>query len=112
MWPGAPGPHLQRGGVVVPQLEADAAERGLALRTVQLDVACAQSCHTALGMVAEMTGGGPWVLVSNAGIPRAGAMADLGDEQARYPLEVNQLGPARLCRMVLPGTAARSGAGS
>ncbi|MFF2792617.1 hypothetical protein ACFVT6_38735 [Streptomyces sp. NPDC058049] len=34
------------------QLEADAAERGLALRTVQLDVACAQSCRTALGEVA------------------------------------------------------------
>ncbi|MER7118133.1 SDR family oxidoreductase [Streptomyces goshikiensis] len=91
------------------QLEADAAERGLALRTVQLDVACAQSCHTALGTVSEMTGGGPWALVNNAGIPRAGALADIGDEQARYLLEVNLLGPARLCRMVLPGMAARGG---
>ncbi|MFF4456981.1 SDR family oxidoreductase [Streptomyces goshikiensis] len=91
------------------QLEADAAERGLALRTVQLDVACAQSCHTALAKVSEMTGGGPWALVNNAGIPRAGALADVGDEQARYLLEVNLLGPARLCRMVLPGMAARGG---
>ncbi|MFD8979579.1 SDR family oxidoreductase [Streptomyces sp. NPDC059564] len=90
-------------------LEADAAGLGLALRTVQLDVACEQSCREALEEAAEMTGGGPWALVNNAGIPQAGALADVDDARARHLLEVNLLGPARLCRLVLPGMAARGG---
>ncbi|MFF3861302.1 SDR family NAD(P)-dependent oxidoreductase [Streptomyces sp. NPDC002209] len=90
-------------------LVAEAAERGLALRTVRLDVACEQSCRQALEESAEMTGDGPWALVNNAGVPQAGAVADVDDEQARRLLEVNLLGPARLCRMVLPGMAARGG---
>ncbi|MGW5852502.1 SDR family NAD(P)-dependent oxidoreductase [Streptomyces sp. NPDC055254] len=91
-------------------LVADAAEWGLALRTVQLDVACEASCHQALQECAEMTGGGgPWALVNNAGIPQAGAVADVNDEHARRLLEVNLLGPARLCRLVLPAMAACGG---
>lgn len=39
---------------------------GLALRTVQLDVASEESCRQALQESAEMTGGGPWALVNNA----------------------------------------------
>ncbi|MFC1403265.1 MULTISPECIES: SDR family oxidoreductase [Streptacidiphilus] len=88
-------------------LERDAAERGLSLRTVLLDVASEQSCRQALAEVAEMTGGGLWALVNIAGIPQAGPVADVDDERARYLLEVNLLGPARLCRLVLPGMAAR-----
>ncbi|MFD5410198.1 SDR family oxidoreductase [Streptomyces nojiriensis] len=90
-------------------LVADAAERGLALRTVRLDVACEASCRQALRECGEMTGGGPWALVNNAGIPQAGAVADVDDEQARRLLEVNLLGPARLCRLALPTMAARGG---
>ncbi|WP_455352421.1 SDR family oxidoreductase [Streptomyces sp. SYSU K217416] len=90
-------------------LQADAAGRGLTLRTVLLDVACEDSCRQALAETAELTGGGPWALVNNAGIPQAGAVADVDDERARSLLEVNLLGPARLCRMVLPHMAARGG---
>ncbi|MFI7180224.1 SDR family oxidoreductase [Streptomyces spororaveus] len=90
-------------------LVADAAGRGLALRTVQLDVACEASCRQALQECADMTGGGPWALVNNAGIPQAGAVADVDDEDARRLLEVNLLGPARLCRLVLPAMAACGG---
>jgi NAD(P)-dependent dehydrogenase (short-subunit alcohol dehydrogenase family) len=88
---------------------ADAAERGLALRTAQLDVAREESCRQAFRECAEMTGGGPWALVNDAGIPQAGTVADVDDVQARRLLEVNLLGPARLCRLVLPTMAARGG---
>lgn len=88
-------------------LEADAAARGLSLRTVVLDVACEDSCRRALAEAREMTDGGPWALVNNAGIPQAGPVADVDDERARRLLEVNLLGPARLCRLVLPGMAER-----
>ncbi|QES51444.1 oxidoreductase [Streptomyces venezuelae] len=90
-------------------LQAEAAERGLALRTVVLDVSCGTSCRRALEECAEMTGGGPWALVNNAGIPQAGAICDVDDERARHLLEVNLLGPARLSRLLMPGMAARGG---
>lgn len=90
-------------------LEAEASERGLALRTVELDVACVDSCRRAVEECAQMTGGGPWALVNNAGIPQAGAICDVDDERARYLLEVNLLGPARLARLLLPGMACRGG---
>ncbi|MFD8019763.1 SDR family NAD(P)-dependent oxidoreductase [Streptomyces lavendulae] len=90
-------------------LVAEAAGRGLALRTVHLDVACEDSCRQAVEECARMTAGGPWALVNNAGIPQAGPVADVDDVRARRLLEVNLLGPARLCRLVLPGMAAHGG---
>ncbi|MFE2147501.1 SDR family NAD(P)-dependent oxidoreductase, partial [Streptomyces sp. NPDC059456] len=90
-------------------LVAEAVGRGLALRTVHLDVADEDSCRRAVKECAEMTDGGPRALVNNAGIPQAGPVADVDDEQARHLLEVNVLGPARLCRLVLPGMAAHGG---
>ncbi|MEU2289129.1 SDR family oxidoreductase [Streptomyces sp. NPDC013178] len=87
-----------------------AAARGLWLRTVVLDVAEPGSCRQAMERVEEMTGGGVWAVVNNAGIPQAGALEDVRDEQARHALEVNLLGAMRICRLALPGMR-RKGAG-
>ncbi|MET8102825.1 SDR family oxidoreductase [Streptomyces sp. NPDC005236] len=91
------------------KLRAAAAERGVRLHAVLLDVADAPSCQQALEQVAEQSGGGPWALVNNAGVPLAGAVEDVGDEAARYLLEVNVLAPARLARLVLPAMRRRGG---
>ncbi|MEV6209357.1 SDR family oxidoreductase [Kitasatospora sp. NPDC051914] len=84
-----------------------AAASGIDLRAVVLDVADADSCRQAVAQVEEMTGGGPWALVNNAGVPQAGALRDVDDEQARHVLEVNLVGVMRLCRLTLPGMAER-----
>ncbi|MCK7622225.1 SDR family NAD(P)-dependent oxidoreductase [Streptomyces sp. RS10V-4] len=89
------------------KLRAEAAERDVVLRTVLLDVADAASCHRACAQVAEATGGGPWALVNNAGIPLAGAIEDLDDAAVRYLLEVNVVGAARMARLLLPGMRRR-----
>ncbi|MGX1885747.1 SDR family NAD(P)-dependent oxidoreductase [Streptomyces sp. NPDC055287] len=84
-----------------------AAGRGLGLRTVVLDVADTVSCREAMARVEEMTGGGVWVVVNNAGVPQAGSVEDVSDEQARHLLEVNLLGAMRICRLALPGMRRR-----
>ncbi|MFF8281008.1 SDR family NAD(P)-dependent oxidoreductase [Streptomyces lateritius] len=90
-------------------LLAAAAGRGLGLRTVVLDVADPASCKEAMGRVEEMTAGGAWAVVNNAGVPQAGLVEDVSDEQARHLLEVNLLGAMRICRLALPGMRRRGG---
>jgi NAD(P)-dependent dehydrogenase (short-subunit alcohol dehydrogenase family) len=90
-------------------LVASAAGRGLVLRTVVLDVADPVSCREAMARVEEMTGGGVWAVVNNAGVPQAGCVEDVSDEQARHLLEVNLLGAMRICRLALPGMRRRGG---
>lgn len=81
----------------------DAAEkRGLALRTVLLDVADAASTERGFAEVAELTGGGPWAVVNNAGFAQAGTIEDVDDAALRHQLEVNLVAPARIARLVLP----------
>ncbi|MET9504158.1 SDR family oxidoreductase [Streptomyces sp. NPDC006622] len=99
-------------GTVRSQEKADrlvgvAAAQGCAVRTVVLDVADPVSCQEAMGRVEEMSGGGAWAVVNNAGVPQAGALQDVSDEQARHLLEVNLLGAMRLCRLALPGMVRR-----
>lgn len=72
------------------------------MRTVVLDVADPSSCAEAMGEVARMTGGGAWAVVNNAGVPQAGSIEDVSDEQARHLLEVNLLGAMRIYRLALP----------
>lgn len=86
-----------------------AADRGVAVRTVVLDLDDAQSCRDGVAEVAEMTGGGPWALVNNAGFAQSGAVEDLSDEQVRAQLETNVVAPIRLARLVLPAMRARGG---
>ncbi|MFF3417873.1 SDR family NAD(P)-dependent oxidoreductase [Streptomyces sp. NPDC002698] len=90
-------------------LVAAAAGRGLRLRTVVLDVADPVSCREAMATVEEMTAGGAWAVVNNAGVPQAGRVEDVSDEQARHLLEVNLLGAMRICRLALPGMRRRGG---
>lgn len=56
-----------------------------------------------------MTGGGAWAVVNHAGVPQAGSVEDVGDEQARHLLEVNLLGAMRICRLAMPGMRRRGG---
>jgi NAD(P)-dependent dehydrogenase (short-subunit alcohol dehydrogenase family) len=88
-------------------LRTAAAEQGVHLRTVLLNVADQTSCMTAFAEIAELTGGGPWALVNNAGIPAAGAVEDVTTEDARHLLEINLLAPARTAALVLPAMRRR-----
>jgi NAD(P)-dependent dehydrogenase (short-subunit alcohol dehydrogenase family) len=88
------------------ELEEAAQDRGLALRTVLLDVADAESTEKGFAEVAAMTDGGPWAVVNNAGFAQAGSVLDVDDEAARRQLEVNTVAPARIARLVLPGMRA------
>ncbi len=83
-------------------LEVAAAEAGTAVRTVVLDVNDAASTEAGFAQVAELTDGGPWAVVNNAGYAQAGAVEDVSDEQARAQLETNLLAPIRIARLVLP----------
>jgi NAD(P)-dependent dehydrogenase (short-subunit alcohol dehydrogenase family) len=83
-------------------VHAAAADKGVAVRTVELDVDDAASCERGVAEVAELTGGGPWALVNNAGFAQSGAVEDVTDEQARAQLETNVVAPVRLARLVLP----------
>ena len=79
-----------------------AAERGVEVRTVLMDVDDADSCRTALDEVAGLTDGGPWAVVNNAGYAQSGAVEDISDEQVRAQLETNVVAPIRIARLVLP----------
>jgi NAD(P)-dependent dehydrogenase (short-subunit alcohol dehydrogenase family) len=83
-----------------------AADHGVTVRTVELDVDDAASCAAGVASVRELTDGGPWALVNNAGFVRSGAVEDVDDEQARAQLETNVVAPIRLARLVLPGMRA------
>lgn len=84
------------------KLAAEAAARGHGLSTVLMDVADPQSCLDATERIAQLTDGGPWALVNNAGIAPPGAFEDIPEHTARAVLETNLLGPARMTRLVLP----------
>jgi NAD(P)-dependent dehydrogenase (short-subunit alcohol dehydrogenase family) len=86
----------------------DAAEaRGLKVRSVLLDVADAASTERGFAKVAELTDGGPWAVVNNAGFAQAGAIEDVDDAAVRSQLEVNLVAPARIARLVLPAMRER-----
>ncbi|MCW2776848.1 MAG: Short-chain dehydrogenase/reductase [Frankiales bacterium] len=82
-------------------------DRGLALRTVELEVDDAEACAAVAAQVAGMTGGGPWGLVNNAGFAQSGAVEDVSDELVRAQLETNLVAPLRLARLFLPAMRAR-----
>ena len=79
-----------------------AADRGTTVRTVVMDVGDAESTEKGFVEIADLTDGGPWAVINNAGFAQAGAIEDVDDEAARYQLEVNVLAPARIARLVLP----------
>ncbi|MCW2598641.1 MAG: Short-chain dehydrogenase/reductase [Frankiales bacterium] len=83
-----------------------AAEKGLTVRTVQLDVDDAASCSRAVAESEAMTGG-LHALVNNAGFAQSGTVEDVSDEQVRAQLETNVVAPLRLARLVLPAMRER-----
>jgi NAD(P)-dependent dehydrogenase (short-subunit alcohol dehydrogenase family) len=88
-------------------VQAAAAERGVEVRTVEMDVDDAASTEKGFAEVDELTGGGPWAVVNNAGYAQSGAVEDVSDELARAQLETNLLAPMRIARLVLPGMRER-----
>ena len=84
-----------------------AGDRGVGVRTVVLDVDDADSCRRGVDDVTELTDGGPWALVNNAGYAQSGSVEDVSDSQARAQLETNVVAPMRLARLVLPAMRAR-----
>jgi NAD(P)-dependent dehydrogenase (short-subunit alcohol dehydrogenase family) len=82
-------------------------DRGVTLRTVEMDVNDADSCKQGIEELAEMTDGGPWAVVNNAGYAQAGAVEDIDDEMVRAQLETNLVAPMRIARLVLPKMRAR-----
>jgi NAD(P)-dependent dehydrogenase (short-subunit alcohol dehydrogenase family) len=74
-----------------------AAEEGLTVRTVLLDVDDADSCARAVEEVGPLYG-----LVNNAGFAQSGAVEDVSDDLVRRQLETNVVAPMRLARLVLP----------
>ncbi len=79
-----------------------AAERGVAVRTIAMDVDDEDSCRSSLEEVAALTDGGPWAVVNNAGFAQSGAVEDVTDAEARAQLETNVVAPMRIARLVLP----------
>ncbi len=84
-----------------------AAGAGVAVRAVPLRVDDAEDCVRAAGEIAELTGGGPWGLVNNAGFVQSGAVEDVTDDLVRAQLETNVVAPIRLARLFLPAMRAR-----
>jgi NAD(P)-dependent dehydrogenase (short-subunit alcohol dehydrogenase family) len=86
----------------------DAADaRGLVLRSVVCDIGDSASTEAGFAEIAELTDGGPWAVVNNAGFAQAGAVEDVDDEAVRDQLEVNLVAPARIARLVLPAMRER-----
>jgi NAD(P)-dependent dehydrogenase (short-subunit alcohol dehydrogenase family) len=86
----------------------DAAEaKGVTVRSVVCDVGDSASCEAGFAEIAELTDGGPWAVVNNAGFAQAGAVEDVDDESVRDQLEVNLVAPARVARLVLPAMRER-----
>jgi NAD(P)-dependent dehydrogenase (short-subunit alcohol dehydrogenase family) len=84
-----------------------AADRELSVRTVLMDVDDEDSCRSAVAEVADLTGGGPWAVINNAGYAQAGAVEDVPDALVRSQLETNVVAPMRIARLVLPGMRER-----
>lgn len=75
--------------------------KAMGARPIALDVSKEESIAAAVEEIAG-TYGGVDVLVNNAGFALYGAVEDVPLDEARYQLEVNLFGPARLTQLLLP----------
>ncbi len=73
---------------------------------VKMDVADAASIDAALERIAGAVGGID-VLVNNAGIAESKPYSRTGDAMWQRMMDINALGPMRLCRALIPGMIAR-----
>jgi NAD(P)-dependent dehydrogenase (short-subunit alcohol dehydrogenase family) len=81
-----------------------AADAGVSVETVLLDVGDAARCAEVLDEVGPLHG-----LVNNAGYGVTGAVEDVDDDEARAVLETMVVAPMRLARLALPGMRAAGG---
>jgi NAD(P)-dependent dehydrogenase (short-subunit alcohol dehydrogenase family) len=88
-------------------LDQAASAKGVTVRAVVCDVGDAESTAAGFAEIDELTDGGPWAVVNNAGFAQAGAIEDIDDDAVREQLEVNLVAPARVARLVLPGMRER-----
>ena len=85
-------------------VQAAAAEAGVSVETVLLDVTDADACARAISGLPPLYG-----LVNNAGYALTGAIEDVGDEEAHRLFETMVHAPMRLARLALPGLRADGG---
>ncbi len=78
-------------------LHKAAADAGVEVDHVLLDVTDAARCAEVIKQVGPLTG-----LVNNAGVGRMGAVEDVGDDELREVLETMLVAPMRLARLALP----------
>jgi NAD(P)-dependent dehydrogenase (short-subunit alcohol dehydrogenase family) len=83
-----------------------AADEGLPIELVQLDVTDQASIAAAVATV-EQRHGGIDVVVNNAGVGYDGALETIDLDRARAVLEANLWGPVQVTRAVLPAMRAR-----
>lgn len=89
------------------ELRRAARERGVDVETALCDVAEEDSVRAAFAHIAELTGGGPWAVVNNAGYAQAGAVEDVSMAEGMAQLQTNTLAPVRIAQAVLPGMRER-----
>jgi NAD(P)-dependent dehydrogenase (short-subunit alcohol dehydrogenase family) len=80
-----------------------AADAGVSVQTVLLDVTDAEQCESVMADL-ELYG-----LVNNAGYAVTGAIEDIPDDDARQLLETMVVAPMRLARLALPAMRAQGG---
>lgn len=80
-----------------------AAEAGVGVQTVLLDVNDAPQCERVVGDLDL------WGLVNNAGYAVTGAVEDVGDDEAHALFETMVFAPMRLIRLALPSMRTRGG---
>lgn len=85
-------------------VRAAAAEAGVEVRTVILDVTDEAACARVIERLR------PFAIVNNAGYSASGAVEDVPDAEARAALETMVVAPMRLARLALPHMR-RAGAG-
>ncbi|MGZ4682406.1 MAG: SDR family oxidoreductase [Acidimicrobiales bacterium] len=79
-------------------VHAAAADAGVEVETVLLDVTDAEQCAQVIdGLGADLYG-----LVNNAGYALTGAIEDISDDEARHLFETMVFAPMRLSRLALP----------
>ncbi|MGH9161556.1 MAG: SDR family oxidoreductase [Vicinamibacteraceae bacterium] len=90
-------------------VERCAYERGVSVRTLEVDITRSASIEAAVRTVTQETGG-IWALVNNAGTRLRGCFEDLADDELRTLFDTNVFGTMAVTRAVLPAMrAARRG---
>lgn len=92
-----------------PQVQAAAAERGVSLEVLRLDVNDRASIVEAMATVVEQAGS-IYGLVNNAGVGLRGATEDCSEEEIKHLFDTNVLGTIAVTKAVIPSMrAARCG---